>query len=122
MWKKLTKGSGLNRAGKEARKTPAVSRSRSGAKIASLILPSGFVTAARADIYSDGNGKIAYAFSERGEYSVYTPTAKAKTLRVSIPKSVAGHIPYGTTDAVLTADGDMWVLDVSQFGLLTEVS
>ena len=118
MWKKLTKSDGRKCVARAAREVPAVSRPRTGHKSAALIMPAGFVTAKRADIYSDGNGKTAYAFNDGGEYAVYATTRGSKCVKVVIHSSLTDRIPYGTTDAVLTRDGDMWVLDVSQFDSL----
>lgn len=117
MWKKLSKNDARKTGMKSAREVPAVSRLRTGYRSAMLIMPAGFVTAKRADIYSDGNGKTAYAFNDGGEYAVYAPTRGSNCVKVVIHPSLTDRIPYGTTDAVLTRDGDMWVLDVSQFGL-----
>ena len=115
MWTKITKSSNRRSFGRAAREVPAVMRARTGAKRACLVMPSHLVSAARANIYSDGNGKLAYSFDDRGEYNVHLSSRNSKSFRLSVPYNLYDRIPYGTTDAVLTRDGDMWVLDLSQF-------
>lgn len=114
MWTKITNSRGMGIA-RASRDVPAVMRGRTGAKAAYLVMPSHLVSAARANIYSDGNGKLAYSFDDRGEYKVNLFSRNSKSVKLSVPYNLSDRIPYGTTDAVLTRDSDMWVLDLSQF-------
>jgi hypothetical protein len=112
MWTKLSKETSLS--GREPRTKPAVSRTRTGGKAATLILPKSYVNGPRANVYSDGNGKLAFALGEKGEFAVWTNGGKTSTSKVTIPTRFADRIPYGVTDVSLTIDGDMLVLDLSQ--------
>lgn len=116
MWTKIKKATGTGNK-RAPRDVPAVSRARTGSKNAVLVLPAPMVTAERCDIYSDGNGKLAFAQGRKGEYRVFKPSPNAACRAVSIPATMAHRIPYGTTDAVLTRDGDMLVLDLNQFAV-----
>jgi len=104
-----------NKRGIRKRATPATSKLRSRPNVAVLILPHHMATGSRADIYSDGNGSLAFSFGETGKYAVSSLSGRAATRRISIPTKYSADIPIGTTDAVLTSDGDMLVLDMSQF-------
>ncbi len=115
MWTKITKSSNRRRFVRAGREVPAVMRNRTGTKSACLVMPPHLVSAAQVNIYSDGNGKLAYSFDDRGEYKVRLLSSASKSVRLSVPYNLSDRIPYGTTDAVLTRDGDMWVLDLSQF-------
>lgn len=112
MWTKVKKHKSAKR---EKRVVPAVSRIRSGNRQASLILPQGMATAAAADIYSDGNGKLAFAFSDKGAYKVFRRNRTSVSDAICIPLQFADLFPFGTNDAALTPDGDMLVLDSAQF-------
>jgi len=71
-------------------------------------------TAKRADIFSDGNGRLAFSFATDGGYSVITPAKSSLCSHITIPAKFADRIPFGVTDVVLTRDGDLLVLDLAQ--------
>lgn len=103
--------------GRDPRKTFGVRRNRSGSRSAALLLPSHIEVPenARASVYSDGNGRIAFAVGASGEYKVIRAKGAEKSSKLTIPSQYAERIPYGTRDAEVTFDGDMMVLDLSQF-------
>lgn len=114
MWKKITKQVGRkNIGGSELRKTPATFRPKKGG--AHLVLPAGATDAIAADVFSDGNGKLAYVFADKGEYKLRKAGPKSKARIVTIPNSFAKRIPYGTTDVTLYTEAGMTILDLSQF-------
>ena len=112
MWKKIKP---VRPSPMPRRATPAVNRARTGDQAASLILPGDMVHADHATIYCDGNGKLAFAIGDRGEYKVKA-RGTSRTRCVTIPNTYADRIPYGTTDVSLSRDGDMLVLDLNQIG------
>lgn len=112
-WTKVTKNSGKGAGRRPARTTPAVVRYKGGN--AHLVLPAGYTDAKAADVFSDGNGKLGFTFSNDGDYSIHKPSKSATTSRLGIPTRFKDRIPLGTTDVVLTADGVVTVLDLSQF-------
>lgn len=113
-WTKVHRAPTL--AGKVPRTVPGVSRGRTGFQTATLILPIAMVADnTHASVYSDGNGKLAFALGTKGEFRVTTINKSARCKRVAIPKQFARLIPFGTQDAELIRDGDMLVLDTKQF-------
>jgi len=104
-----------NKRGIRKRATPATSKLRSRPNVAALILPHHMATVSRADIYSDGNGSLAFSLGETGEYAAVKASNDARAVRISIPAKYSASIPFGMNDVVLTSDGDMLVLDLSQF-------
>lgn len=111
MWKKIDKYTPISP--REARTSFAVARGRSGHQAATLIVPGDMVSAERANIYSDGNGKLAFHMCEGGAFKVSMTSPAAKTRKIAIPADKASRIPFGTTDVQMTRDGDMWVLDLN---------
>ncbi len=111
MWKKVEKKR-LGRA-KPARTSFAVSRGRSGHQAASLVIPADAVSGPRANIYSDGNGKLAFHMGESGSFAVSITGPKARSRKIAIPSTHAHRIPFGTTEVSMQREGDMWVLDLS---------
>lgn len=109
-WTKITSTFGVPK-----KKNPSVMRHRSGAKQAFLTIPKDFTDADRVNIYSDGNGKLAFDFTNEGERSIFRVGGKSHRCRVFIPSSHSGLIPYGTTDAVLTEENGLHILDTAQF-------
>jgi hypothetical protein len=113
-WKKITR---KRFAGKASRTEFAVSRSRTGTQNATLIIPGcAGIEDERANVYSDGNGKLAFHFAGDGVFKVTKGSSAATSCRVSIPKDYAERIPFGVNDVSLTRDGDMYVLDLTQIG------
>ena len=117
MWNKISPMRGL--AGPAKRTSFGVFRNKAGHQAAALIIPETAATAPRASIYSDGNGKIAFSFGEKGDLKV-CGTKGAR--RVSIPKQLSHLIPFGTRDADLTDEGGMLVLDTKQFKAVQAVA
>lgn len=114
-WKMIEKHGGRRQHRRDMeRTTPAVQRNF-GAKASHLIIPVGMTAFKSANIYSDGNGRLAFHFCEGGAYRIASCGPVSKCLRVTIPSAHTSRIPAGTTDAVLTRDGDMHVLDTAQF-------
>lgn len=113
-WTKIKPKNTIN--GRAPRTTPGVARSRSGSRAAKVILPPNYVFGERADVYSDGNGKLAFSMGERGAYVVAKSNNSRLARTIIIPSGYAHLIPYGTMDCELTRDGDMWVLDTSTLG------
>jgi hypothetical protein len=107
MWTKVTP----SRASKPKRASFGVSRGRSGFQAATLIIPTTATVGPRASIYSDGNGKIAFAFGDKGELKV---SVQKSSRKIAIPKQLSHLIPFGTRDVNMTDDGGMLVLDTAQ--------
>lgn len=115
MWSKIEKPKTFNGM-RPLRESPAVYRgAKSGA--AFLVVPQGVTDAKSADIYTDGNGKLAFKLGDKGAYTVNRVSKASKATRITIPKQYAGRVPYGTTACTLSQDGGMLVLDLNQFGL-----
>ncbi len=108
MWTKVKK----NTAARPARSEFGVRRDRSGTQQAKLLIPGSAMRSGTAEIYSDGNGKLAFLIADKGSRKI---AATGKSGVLSIPLNLSHLIPFGTRDAVLTADGDMLVLDTAQF-------
>lgn len=112
MWKEVTPNRGHAR---EKRSVPAVTRVSTNPSVAYVSLPQGMTGDGRATIYTDGD-RLAYKIGARGTYKVYRASSNS-CHRVAVPSQYADRIPFGTTDAVLTSEGGMYVLDLSQFSL-----
>lgn len=110
-WTMIEKKTGFT--GRKSRTTPAVSKPKRGTCV--LLVPDTTTTFKRANIYTDGNGKLAFHFCDGGKYSVNRCSKVSKQLQITIPSAFTARIPSGTTDARLTRDGDFYVLDLSQF-------
>lgn len=97
----------------ERRTKACVSRSPKRPDAAYMMLPRDMVWADRVSIYHDGGSRIAFEFSQYGEYAV-RPTSKTSfTMKVTIPKPLAHLIPFGLQDVDLASNEDDWmVLDV----------
>jgi hypothetical protein len=111
-WTKI-KSDARGKAGRLGRTQPAIQRHPSGNKQARLILPCGMMEKGRANIYSDGNGKLAFSASIDGEYAVRQNSKGSKSLQISIPQCISAGIPFGTHNVDLGRDGDMLVLDLA---------
>lgn len=101
--------------GKPRKKNPSVMRTRTGAQTAFLNVPNDFTGAEYFNVYSDGNGKLAFDFTHAGERLIFRVGGKSHQSRMVIPSSHAAMIPFGTTDAVLTVENGLHVLDTAQF-------
>ena len=110
MWTKVTPKRAV---GAPARTVPAVQRPINDNGVASAIFPDGWAHGPRCDVYSDGNGRLAFKFGERGEYKVGTSGPKSRAKLVTIPSQFRARIPYGTTDVMMTSEGGMYVLDLN---------
>lgn len=113
-WTKVEKTRRGLGAGMAPRTSFAVRRGRTGHQAATFIIPEGEVHGSRASIYSDGNGKLAFRISDKGDFSAFKGKNQ-RVAQVSIPARMASRIPFGTHDAEVTRDGDMLVLDLTQF-------
>ena len=114
MWKKIKRT--YNLKGRDARSTFAVTRPPSGHRNAALLVPAVHAVSPRADIFSDGNGRLAFSFTPHGTYAVSgAGTSPGGARRITIPADYAERVPYGTTEAQIVEDGGMLVLDLRQF-------
>ena len=107
MWTKV-----INIRGRDARKSFAVCNIKSGPVL--LVIPQNAITTQKVDIFESGT-RLAFKPTENGEFSVFHTPKGAKSKRVTIPRHLKAHFPIGTTNAEMTRDGDMWVLDMAQF-------
>lgn len=113
MWTKVTKHEGRGGHRALARTVPAVQRPTCGSS-SSLVLPSGMIRGKFCDIYSDGNGRLAFRMGAKGEYAVRAHGGNgSRSGGVTIPSMFASRIPFGTTDVTLEDDGGMLVLDLN---------
>lgn len=78
-----------------------------------VVPPNVSPTATHADIFSDGNGRIAVRFSKVGARKMSPSSNRSKTRRLYLP---VGKFPKGTTPVELTRDDDLWVLDLKSIG------
>jgi hypothetical protein len=106
MWTKVDK-----KKGADQRQSFAVVR---WSNAAALIVPGCAVVGERADVYVDGN-RIGYRIGDSGEFSVSVANKASVAKRVTIPSRFVGMVPEGTTDATVTMEGGMIVLDLDQF-------
>lgn len=115
MWTRVK----VTRGGRVApkRTTFGVSRLRTGTQSATLLIPSDAVRGEFVSVYTDGNGKIAFAFGDKGDRRIYRPNKASHLRAATIPLHLASLIPFGTRDAAVYTDGDMLVLDTAQFRL-----
>ena len=114
MWTKVKKFTGRNNfSAKKARTKFGVARRRSGSCSAFLIVPHSENVSGAADVYSDGNGRLAFRFHDAGEYRVRKDTAGGKAMSVIIPSTHSHNIPFGTRDVEVERDGDMVVLNLA---------
>jgi hypothetical protein len=110
MWTRVTSLKSVN-GRRPKRDGYGVRRARTSTQTAHLIIPEGATTASHATVYSDGNGKIAFSFGDKGDFRMGGKT----TRHVTIPKQLSHMIPFGTRDVALIADGGMLILDTKQF-------
>ena len=116
MWTKLSKSDVLRAAGfgRGAKSTPRVLRTGSKRDPAALALPKSMATAPRVDILVDGT-RVAYVFSDKGEYKVRKAGQSTTTVMVSIPKAYVQSAPLSTSDVTLIEQDGMLILDFAQF-------
>lgn len=113
MWTKVKKCAG-SPAGRPARTRPAVRRLKSDPRGVALIFPAEFMPEPTCNVYSDGNGKLAFEPALGGTYKVSKDFgALSRCRRVAIPSIFADRIPFGTTEVTLARDGHLHVLDLN---------
>lgn len=102
-----------NERGRTPRTTFAVRRNAAGG--ANLLIPADVSTPAfMKALYDPETHRLGYVPSSSDDFKVRRKSERSAS-EVTIPKAVADAIPYGTTDAEVTYDGDMMVLDLNQF-------
>lgn len=109
-WTKVNRRT--NFKGRDPRKTFGVSNMNGNLR---FLVPEGQTHANAANIFTDGNGRIAYQFSDDGTYKAYKAKNGQRQKTFTIPSEYADRIPAGTRDAKVERDGEMFVLDLSQF-------
>ena len=113
MWTKINKRDNVTgNIGRGPRTTYAVRRNKKAQPF--FIIPKDARPGQRADIFSDGNGKLAYVFSSQGDYKVMQPRKGGAYYSVTIPTQYSHLIPEGTTDVSVYTESGMTVLDLSQ--------
>lgn len=110
-WTKLSKARHTTK-GRDKKLTPVVRRYASGDS--KLCVPSGTTPFSSVNIYSDGNGRLAFHFCDGGEYAVFKSNKTSLQQMIQIPAEFVGRLPFGTTDVTLTREGDFYVLDLNQ--------
>jgi len=91
---------------KNRRVTPCISRSSALPEIAYIMMPAEMAPHKRVSIYHDGGSKIALEFRADGDFIVRRTSARSYTVRISIPKRLAGVVPFGIRDIVLKEDAE----------------
>lgn len=105
-----------SKSGKQKRQTPAVYRGQGQSQAAQIIFPEKLHGGAvGVDVFTDGNGRIAFRLNNGGSRKVWARSANASDRVATIPAEFRDRIPFGLTDVHLDRDGDMLVLDLSQF-------
>lgn len=80
-----------------------------------LCMPEGTTCESRADVFFDGQHRLAFRFCSSGQYSVYAISKTARAKRVTIPAQVRDQIPPGTHHVEMTEEDGMLILDLRQF-------
>ena len=103
--------------GRERKTTFRVIRSRGkDGKHAAVIFPikPGDLPTRNVSIMYHGRSALAYRFHAAGQFRA-RDGGKQKSVMVVIPAGFVPRIPFGTTECTVTRDGDLYVLDLSQF-------
>lgn len=104
-----------NRAIK-TRETFATQRNKTLPRVAVLVIPEHAVTEQRVDISVDHDGlRLGFKFSPTGGFVCRRSNPKARAMHATIPVQFVDFIPLGTTEANVTYEGGMIVLDLTQF-------
>ena len=104
------------KCGGTERKTFAVRRGKTSPRTAVFVVPPGAASGMRVNISVDHSGRrLGFTFSPTGSFVHYRSYQRTKTGFVSIPAQFVAFIPLGTTEASVTYEGDMIVLDLTQF-------
>jgi hypothetical protein len=99
------------RCGDGKRTKPAIHRNQRGE--IRILWPAVMVTAKRVRVASDGGGRLAFTFTDDGEYAVWFPAGSGARMS-TVPAEFRHHIPVGTTDVNMSRAGDAWVLDLNE--------
>lgn len=108
-WSKVTR-SPITSPRHERRAHPCVSRSAKRPGIAYMMLPADMAARDRVSIYADRQGRIAFEFSDFGEYAVRPTSATSFTVRINIPTTLAHLIPVGLHDVELERNAEGWLI------------
>jgi hypothetical protein len=100
--------------GKGRRKIPAVQRHVSRG-CGTLYLPPGYVLGERADLYSDGNGRLAIEYNPEGKFKMIATSRGSSIKMMTIPKAYATRFPLKTTDVTVYWENNMLILNTLQF-------
>lgn len=105
MWQKITP-----KLGRKNMNTPRIN---SNDRCAQLYLPKEYTGEhGRASIYYDGGTRIAFAFSDDGEYTV-TNSSENAMRRVMIPAELRDKVRKGIYDVTLKKEAGIYVLDTA---------
>jgi hypothetical protein len=82
-----------------------------------LIVPDSIEVGPYVTPLTDGNGRLGFRSGDKGRYKVGTPGGSGSyaSRRITIPSEFKDKFPKGTTPAKVTEEGDILVLDLSQF-------
>ena len=104
-WKKIDQSE--NQPPKKGRRmSPCISRSETLSEIAYIMMPAEMASHRRVFIYHDGGSRIALDFNEKGDFAVRQTSARSYTVRVTIPKKLAGIVPFGLRNIDIKRDAD----------------
>lgn len=109
MWTKIE----FRAVGKPRRTRFGVSKTKNGVCFVLLPASSGFQRGDRVEYFS-AEGKIGFQRAKSG-FAVFLNGKSTTTYRVAMPSETRDFFPTGTTDIEVTRDGDMYVIDLSQF-------
>lgn len=108
-WEKISRTMPDNPRHKR-RDRPCTSRSPERPDAAYLMLPRDMVWEDRVSIYAGKDGRIAFEFSQFGEYAVRPTSSTSYTMRITIPKALTASIPFGLHDVDLTRNDEGWLI------------
>lgn len=111
-WKLVDAG---NRGAGKVRTTFAIHKSPAG--FSGLIVPHGATEFDRANMYVDGS-RISFEFCADGQRKIAASARTSKYRKMHIPSRLFPSLDFGTTDCVVTRDGNLLVIDLAQFDAL----
>lgn len=121
-WKEVEKSAGGHGGGGRAPSIDRVSVYHAGATGACkfnrvyLSFSSNLVTADRADVLTDGNGRLAVRFSANGRLKVNKRQSRGRMSVVSLRKAAAQLFPRHVSGSIpWTREGDLIVIDTRKF-------
>lgn len=99
--------------GRAPRTTTAVRRFRTGQKRAYFVIPMNLLAGeTAANVYRDGASRLAFDFSDKGDFTLCKSGGSKTTGTILLPDDVCHLVPYGTTDIPHTIDGGLIVIDL----------